>query len=490
MKYTKGEKINMDIMDLASSLIQKVTSNYGKKLQKNGVAPAIPVASPVEIAGDKFNMGFAREEIMPDLTLTDRTYYIAGHGSGHVMDGVISPVYVHAVWIDCGSGEGIIWLSGDVVGLTNIEVKEIRKRIYASKKIHGCRAVNFSSTHSHSGIDTVGYWGKANLVSIPSNGKVPEYMEMLFTKAVEAAEQAYLNREPGKLYNGRITVPGGLFTKRKFADRHEVLTRLRFVPDSGNNETWIMNFGGHPNSLGGANRKLSGEYPYFMREQIKEESGADVLFCIGAIGGMDCAEYDGSDEPLDRVKYQAKLLADAVKTIENETEMEPRMKFLRQQFYLPVDNNVLTLLATLGTMSFRGYPCKTSATGICMKTELTYMTIGTQKFLLLPGENFVCTVYGGYMDAEHSTTGLAPDINPAPLCEIAGDSELIAVGVTNDMTGYVVPPNDFVLNPTQPYLNGTKDRFGDNHYHETNSMGPETQQTIADTFAMMVKNFG
>lgn len=480
----------MDIMDLASSLIRKITSNYGKKIQKTRTAPEIPVASPLVIAGEAFRLGFAKEEIMPDLTLKNRIYYIAGHGSGHVMDGILTPVYVHAVWMDCGGQEGMLWLSADIVGMTNIEVNEIRRRIYNSPVIRGCRAVHFSCTHSHSGIDTVGYWGKPNPVSIPSDGKVPEYMEMLFCKAVAAAEAAYMAKESGKLFAGRTEITGGLFTKRKFADRHEILTRLRFVPDSGSAETWIMNFGGHPNSLGGANRKLSGEYPYFMREQIMADRGANVLYCIGAIGGMDCAEYDGSDEPLDRVKYQAKLIADAAEAMSEEKELSPSIRILRQQFYLPVCNNVLTLLATLGTMSFRPYPCPESDTGVAMKTEMTYLSIGGQKFLLLPGENFVCTVYGGYMDAEHSTTGKGPEINPAPLCEIAGDPEMVAVGVTNDMTGYVVPPNDFVLNPTQPYLNGTKDRFGDNHYHETNSMGPETQRVIAETFRGMVKNFG
>ena len=70
-----------------------------------------------------------------------------------------------------------------------------------------------------------------------------------------------------------------------------------------------------------------------------------------------------------------------------------------------------------------------------------------------------------------------------------GDSVPAMLGVTNDMTGYVVPPNDFVLNPTQPYLNGYKDRFGDNHYHETNGMGLGSQKAIADAFRAMVEQF-
>ena len=477
----------MDIMDLASSLIRKVTTGYGKKVQREKTAPEIPAAFPVTIKGDKFRAGFARAQIMP--VASEHTYYIAGHGSGHKMEGVLTPVYVHAAWLDCGGSEGVFWLSADIIGLTNIEHEIIRQRIFHSDNIHGCKGIIFSCTHSHSGVDTIGYWGKPNAVSIPSDGKVPEYMDLLFDKALETAEKAYAARRPGRLFTGRVTVPDALWSKRKFEDLHEVLTRLRFVPDDGSGEIWFVNFGGHPNSLGGDNRMLSGEYPYFMREQLKAECGADVIFSIGAIGGMDAAMLE-TEEPLERVKYQGKLLADNLKKIENETELEPRIKFLRQQFYLPVSNNVLTLLAILGTMSFKAYPCQESETGIAMKTEMTYLTIGSQKLLTLPGENFVNTVYGGYTDAEHSSTGMGPEINPAPLCEICRDPDLIAVGVTNDMTGYVVPPNDFVLNPTQPYLNGTHDRFDENHYHETNSMGPKTQAVIADTFAGMVARFG
>ncbi len=477
----------MDIMDLASSLIRGVTSGYGKKIKREKTAPEIPAAFPVEIKGKTWRAGFAREEIMP--VPSEHTYYIAGHGSGHKMEGVLTPVYVHAMWLDCGNSEGVFWLSADIVGMTDVEHAVIRQRIFKSDRIRGCKGILFSCTHSHSGIDTVGYWGKPNAVSIPSDGKVPEYMEQLYDKALKAAEEAWANRKPGRLFCGSIKVPDSLWSKRNFEDLHEVLSRLRFAPDDGSSEIWLVNFGGHPNSLGGDNRLLSGEYPYFMREQIKEEHGADVVFTIGAIGGMDAAMRE-TDEPLERVKYQGKLLADNLPAISNETALEPRIRFLRQQFYLPVSNGVLTLLAILGTMSFRAYPCPDSATGVAKKSEMTYLTLGSQKFLTLPGENFVNTVYGGYTDAEHSATGMGPEVNPAPLCEICGDPDLIAVGVTNDMTGYVVPPNDFVLHPTQPYLNSTRDRFGDNHYHETNSMGPEAQGVIAGTFAGMVERFG
>ena len=472
----------MDILDQVMKIIIKIDRNYGKKVAKAGPAPEIKKVDPSTISGDTFRVGFAREEIMPEFD-SGRDFWIAGHGSGHKMDGIISPVYVRAAWIDCGNDEGILWLNADIVGMTRIEINKIRSMIMDSSVIKGCKLINFSCTHSHSGIDTLGYWGKP-FASIPSDGKDPAYMDMLMKNSVKAAENAYLSRKTGKIYNGRIEIKDGLFTKRGFIDKHEILTRLRFAPDDGSNETWIMNFGGHPNSLGGGNRKLSGEYPYFMSEIISAEKNANVIYTIGAIGAMDMAEL--SEDNLECVKLQGKMVAEASFKITDEKELKPEIKYIQQPFYLPVDNYVLTLLAILHRMSFKAYPCETSLTGIKMETEMTYMIIGDQKFVLLPGESFVSTVYGSYMDANTAPTGKSPEINPTPLCEICGDSDIIAVGVSNDMTGYVVPPNDFILNPTQPFLNGVKDKNDLNHYHETNSMGYNTQQTIADAFSDVV----
>ncbi|MBR0135380.1 MAG: hypothetical protein IJM18_04205, partial [Clostridia bacterium] len=166
------------------------------------------------------------------------------------------------------------------------------------------------------------------------------------------------------------------------------------------------------------------------------------------------------------------------------------IKFLKRSFYLPVDNNVLAFLAIIGTMSFNPFPDETSETGLATKTEMTYMTLGDQKLLFLPGENFVSTVYGGYADKETSATGQGEEVNPPALAEIADDDGIIVYGNTNDMTGYCVEKNNFILNPTQPYLNTARDRFDEKHYHETNSMGPRTQEVIAGTFKEVVEDFG
>ena len=478
----------MDIMDLAMKGIKGIAKNFGKKVAKQGPAPEIEKKAPTVISGNGFRAGFAKDEIMPDLSDKDKIYWIAGHGSGHKMEGVLTPVYISAVWLDCGNDEGIIWIGADIVGLTRIEVNSIREKILASPEIKGCKLINFSCTHSHSGIDTVGYWGKPNLVSIPSNGKDAQYMAMLEEKAVKVAIEAYKNRKAGKLYNGRIEIKDGLATGRRFIDKHEILARFRFAPDDGSKEIWMLNFAAHPNSLGGDNRLLSAEYPYYLREKIARENGADVLYAIGPLGGMDAARYD-DDDRVRNIQLQGETIADAAMKI-TDTELNPEIKFIQQPFYYPVGNYVLTLLAMRNVMSFKAYPSDKTDIGIAIQSELTYMIVGGQKLLLLPGENFMPTVYGSYLSAEESGTGEGPEINPTPLADIAGDHSIIVFGVSNDMTGYVVPPNDFVLHPTQPYLNTTSDRLDNRHYHETNALDANAQKTIADAFAEVVKNFG
>jgi len=44
-----------------------------------------------------------------------------------------------------------------------------------------------------------------------------------------------------------------------------------------------------------------------------------------------------------------------------------------------------------------------------------------------------------------------------------------------------------LLNENLPYLEKTMDYKGENHYEETNSVGPECADAMADTFAAILK---
>ena len=112
-----------------------------------------------------------------------------------------------------------------------------------------------------------------------------------------------------------------------------------------------------------------------------------------------------------------------------------------------------------------------------MKSEINYFEIDTLKILMLPCEIFPELVYGGYLPAEESATGYGAEINPTPLQKIVGDDVMI-IGLANDELGYVLPPNDYILNEDAPYFENARDIHDRRHYEETNSTGRNTARTI------------
>ena len=96
-------------------------------------------------------------------------------------------------------------------------------------------------------------------------------------------------------------------------------------------------------------------------------------------------------------------------------------------------------------------------------------------FALIPGEIFPELVSGKGLGKE----------DPEALSDIAarhGIEKLIVLGLCNDELGYIVPLSDFKLNDELPYIEPLKVTSGENHYEETNSLGPRTAEIIANAF--------
>jgi hypothetical protein len=303
-------------------------------------------------------------------------------------------------------------------------------------------------------------------------------MDLLLKSLKEVAIEAYENRKPGKLYAGSISVPEAQHDKREPVILHDTLTRIKFVPDDGSTETWLMNFGAHPNTLGGSNNDCSADYPYWLRKTINDTKKVNVMFAVSAIGAVDPGDFC-EDKP-ERTRIQGETLAKAALEISNDRELKPEITVLCQKYYAPVDNGLLALMVTIGACSAQRYPCDRGDLGIALQTEITYIKIDDLQILLLPGEPFPEVVYGGAVSAEESATGKGPEINPPALVDVVGDKDLVVFCVTNDMTGYCVVPNDYILHETQPYIEQGTDVKGRRHYHETNSLGYLTNEVIVE----------
>ena len=151
---------------------------------------------------------------------------------------------------------------------------------------------------------------------------------------------------------------------------------------------------------------------------------------------------------------------------------------------IPLDNPAFLLYKTLGILNNKAVPAQ-SATGYAVETELSVLMLGDLAIAMIPGEIFPELVSGAaYGDANPQ------GVNPRPLCEMAqenGIATLLIAGLVNDEIGYIVPPSDFLLNETLPYIEKTMDYKGENHYEETNSVGPLCAQAIADAFERAVQ---
>lgn len=474
----------MKPMTAAYKAIDFIFRNQSKHITQKKEALPIEKAkfiAPPKAKGNRFLLGFSKESILPD-DIDKKKYYIAGYGENKPAKGVLDPPHTHAVWIDDLSGKGgIVLVSIDNVGMLNKDVNRLREKLHDFAMLSGCRSINIVSTHSHAGIDTMGIWGP-----LPLSGKNPKYMELVFSQTVKAVKDAYANRKLGRLYLGKIEVPDMQEDIRTPIVYSKTLTRLRFEPDDGSQQTYIINFASHSESLQGCNERVSADFPHYLREKIKEETGAQTLYCVGAIGGMISMDIPNEQEIRDNGSDFAESTADIGRrlaeyalSISEETLLKPRIGCIRQEVYIKAENTLLLIAAKAGILEADEYRMPDKS-GFVMKSEISYIEIDSLKILLLPCEIFPELVYGGYLSAEESATGCGAEINPVPLQEIVGDDVMI-IGLANDELGYVLPPNDFILHEETPYFENGHDIHGRRHYEETNSLGPKTAEIIAQT---------
>ena len=474
----------MERSKLLSSALKSIT-NIGRYDYTQPI-PESEFDYTKEAKAKYFTAGFGKAVMLPDDIRTKK-YYIAGYGENNPAKGVIDPQYAHALWLDDNSGKGgHLFVSLDIVGLLNKDVNALKKALEEFSEKTNCRTITVMSTHNHAGIDTMGIWGK-----LPHTGKDRKFMTILFNAVINAASAAYRDRREGKLYLGRVEVPDMQEDIRTPIVYSKTLTRLRFVPNDGTREIYFLNFASHSESLQGCNSLVSADFPCYLREKIRKETGAETIYGVGAIGGMISMEIEDEDKLrrenrlLESTRNIGYKLADYALSIKKEKKLSPRISYIKQEFYVPVENPVLTIACQIGLLNADAYRIPYSDKK-ALKSEISYYEIDELKILMIPCELFPELAYGGYLDEDESAEGLSPDINPEPLTEIADDEDLLIFGLANDELGYVLPPNDFMLNSDSPYLDKAIDRFGRRHYEETNSMGPETASIIAENFEILI----
>ena len=429
--------------------------------------PPIPDDEPV------WTVGYGSREIaIPEKT--DEPLYIAGYHQGWEIKGVSDLQRASAVWLDSGEG-GILMIGIDCVGLSSDVVNEIRSRLSGLVKESGCVSVNVYATHTHAGIDTLGLWGPTGI-----DGKNKDFMANLKDAAIEAAKEAYENRAEGRLYCGSIDTGDLQKDSRNPKCFDPNLYQLRFQPKEEGNGVRLFFYAAHAESMRGDNKLVSRDYPGVLIDTVEEKTGDKGIFFPGAIGGLIMTEaqipepFSGDDAVKNR-DLTGKRLAEYALSIDNETVVAPSAAVSTVKFEVPLENIVFQyykFLGILGSEIKGGDPNGE----YYMVSELSVIKIGKIAVGLLPAELTPELALGG---------SALKKSDPEPLNDIAAEAgfdTLLLVGLCNDEMGYVIPPSQFLLNPDAPYIDRIKDETGEDHYEETNSVGPEVAAAIAEAF--------
>ena len=431
------------------------------------------------MADNAWHFGFAKRQIAADESRLNKLY-IAGYRNGVGITGILDLCEARSVWLDAG-GKGILLIGVDCIALDSGTVASIREGL---SDLPGCARVNVYSTHTHAGPDTLGLWGR-----IGSNGKDAAYMNDLIAAAVQAGREAATNVKAATLHYGKVKTSGMYRDSRTPEVYDENLYQLRFSALDQSAGLRLLFYGAHAESLRGDNTLLSRDYPGRLCDSVKDLTGDDAMFFPGAVGGLIMTRLfvsDASRQAVENMRVTAdKLTAYALSVRpEDERELEPALKWTSLDFTVPLDNPVFMAYRFMGILNSRAVPAQ-SATGMGVQSELGVIMLDDAALVLIPGEIFPELVSGeAYARAN-------PDgVNPRPLKEIAagyGLTEFMIVGLCNDELGYIVPPSDFLLNEKRPYIDRITDSRGEDHYEETNSVGPACAQCIADAFELALQ---
>lgn len=440
-----------------------------------------------QTAGEKWTVGYSESILTPE-DITADTYYIAGYNTNNPAKGVLDDMYAKAVYLDDNTGRGgVVLCAIDCVGISRKDINDIRKIVIESGEIPSLKSINIASTHSHSAIDTQGLWGKNFL----SDGKNESFMQSLKEKTADAIIKAYKAREDGKLFFGTAVAEGMQADTRTPIEYSNIITSIRFEPENGNKDTYIVNFNSHAEGLGSKTTVVSADYPAYMTEEIqKQTGGANVLFVNGAVGGLitgDQIDNFLKSDTFDCVGYTkdyGRKLANYVLGITNEKELSPVINIKSETISVVCDNTALLLARFLGVLN--NDTEKTGFTEVSIISEVSYMELGNNQvgIFMIPGELYPELETGAFLSAEESANGFEAEYKV--LSEMTDCEHSFVLGLCNDELGYIIPDNDFLLHEWLPYFNIAYDSMERKHYEETNSVGPDTARTILEEMDALI----
>ncbi len=382
--------------------------------------------------------------------------YLAGFQVGRKSDYVLDELFARTIVLSYND-KTVAIVSLDLIGFMNENVDDLR---YLVSRIKGQNIdeIIISSTHTHSGPDTIGMWGPGLIVIPTGSGLCEEYMKFLYDKIVESVYLAAKDMKKAKLFYASKEVSADKKISRNIHpelsdDVDRVLNTVHAVDEDNKTIALIANYGCHPEALSRDNTKISSDFVGVLRNELEKKYGGISIFLQGSIGCLVSVDVDDKkwgDFDYDQQEMQriGKTLADeVVDCLKTKKECgAPSINVSREDFLVPVENWLFRFannIRLVAKRDFDGY----------VKTEMVLVDIGGKiQMLTVPGE-------------------ISPSLGEK-LKEFLSAEQKMVVGLGQDELGYI--PDDFY----HPALN----------YERKMSPGQSAKNIIIDAGRKLCKN--
>ena len=392
------------------------------------------------VSAQDFLAGAATRTINPEKD----SLYIAGGKANRPFIDVHDNLYVKAMVVS-NRTNNITMLTFDCIGLLYPQLQAIRSRIKSELPLINPEHIVMSSTHTHSGPDVVGIWGK----DLAHSGVNDKHMQLIVDRAVEAIKEATQARKPVNISFGsgsfgedwvkNISEPGEL-------DRSVSIIQLTDL--NGKSIAMLTNFACHPTIMDDASTAASSDYVWGYYKYLDSAQGGVNMFLQGAIGGW--IQPEGVPHTFDQANYYGTSLGKYVFGLTKNKNASKNINFNAVKVDFPLSNPSFQMLSKAGIIK-RDF-------GKTVSSEIAYFNIGDASFATHPGET--CPALG------LATKELMNNKGPK-----------FVLGLSQDALGYIIKPSFFDLSkniPHSEYLTGM-------------SIGPATMGIILSNLKTLIK---
>ncbi len=414
-------------------------------------AARVTITPTVETFTDaNANLRYDEGEAFEDLNKNGKwdPVWMAGNRGGRSALGIESDIWARAVALKTKvngmKGDGIILVALDLIGYMFDEADTVRSAVSAKTGLPKSN-IFVASTHDHSGPDTIGVWGDNG-----NCGKDPIYMEWLRGRAVDSAVQAWNAAKPAKLIFGRKQYPDEIDDPRPPRVINDNLLSFRAVDVGGKTIATVVNFALHAEVLSEKNRRITPDFPDYLRGHLESHYGGVALFFPADIGGMQTPKV------IFHTFAKAKRLGEAIskKVIASQKKQEPitidKLSVKSMNMVFPIQNPRFVGAIQKGMFGDTAKRIEMKGEQMYIPVEAAIIELGPAQIATVPGEVF-------------------PELGHQIREKMLKDFPFM-LGLCNNEIGYILP----------------KDQWHWDWYEESMSLGPETGPLLLDAFAKLL----